>query len=49
MKKNTELLQQNFNLKISYQDVLVEKDKATFSKPSDSYGEFDHRKNSITI
>ena len=49
MKKNTELLQQKFNLKISYQDVLVEKDKATFSKPSDSYGEFDHRKNSITI
>tara|TARA_R110000822_G_scaffold171001_1_gene310796 strand:+ start:1520 stop:1888 length:369 start_codon:yes stop_codon:yes gene_type:complete len=49
MKKNTELLQQNFNLKISYQDVLVTKDKTTFQKPSDSYGEFDHRKNSIII
>ena len=49
MKKNTELIQQNFNLKISYQDVLVAKDKTTFQKPSDSYGEFDHRKNSIMI
>jgi hypothetical protein len=36
-------------IKIGYQDVLVERTTASFSKPSDSYGEYDHRKNIITI
>ena len=36
-------------VKIGYQDVLIEWSSASFSKPSDSYGEYDHRKNTISI
>jgi hypothetical protein len=36
-------------IRIGYQDVTIEREKASFSKPTDSYGEYDHRKNSITI
>ena len=36
-------------IKIGYQDVLIERTTASFAKPSDSYGEYDHRKNIITI
>ena len=36
-------------LKIGYQDIVIERDTTTFQKQSDSYGEYDHRKNSITI
>ena len=36
-------------IRIGYQDVVIEREKASFSKPTDSYGEYDHRKNSITI
>jgi hypothetical protein len=36
-------------IKIGYQDITIEHETATFQKQSDSYGEYDHRKNSITI
>jgi hypothetical protein len=36
-------------IKIGYQDVAIERETSTFSKQTDSYGEYDHRKNSITI
>ena len=36
-------------IRIGYQDIVIEREKASFSKPTDSYGEYDHRKNSITI
>tara|TARA_B100000029_G_C17284015_1_gene854473 strand:+ start:358 stop:729 length:372 start_codon:yes stop_codon:yes gene_type:complete len=36
-------------VKIGYQDVLIEWSSASFSRPSDSYGEYDHRKNTISI
>ena len=36
-------------IRIGYQDVTIERERASFSKPTDSYGEYDHRKNSITI
>ena len=36
-------------LKIGYQDIVIERDTSTFQKQSDSYGEYDHRKNTITI
>ena len=36
-------------IKIGYQDVVIERETSTFSKQTDSYGEYDHRKNSITI
>ena len=36
-------------IRIGYQDIIIEREKASFSKPTDSYGEYDHRKNSITI
>jgi len=36
-------------LKIGYQDIVIERETSTFQKQSDSYGEYDHRKNSITI
>ena len=36
-------------IKIGYQDVLIERTTASFAKPSDSYGEYDHRKSIITI
>ena len=36
-------------VKIGYQDVLIERDTSTFSKQTDSYGEYDHRKNTIII
>ena len=36
-------------VRIGYQDVTIERERASFSKPTDSYGEYDHRKNSITI
>ena len=36
-------------IKIGYQDIIIERDTATFQKQSDCYGEYDHRKNTITI
>ena len=36
-------------LKIGYQDIVIERDTSTFQKQTDSYGEYDHRKNTITI
>ena len=36
-------------VRIGYQDIVIDREKASFSKPTDSYGEYDHRKNSITI
>ena len=36
-------------LKIGYQDIVIERETSTFQKQSDCYGEYDHRKNSITI
>ena len=36
-------------IKIGYQDVTIERETSTFQKQTDSYGEYDHRKNSITI
>ena len=36
-------------VKIGYQDIVIERETSTFQKQSDSYGEYDHRKNSITI
>ena len=36
-------------LKIGYQDIVIERETSTFQKQSDSYGEYDHRKNIITI
>ena len=36
-------------IKIGYQDVDIERETSTFSKQTDSYGEYDHRKNTITI
>ena len=36
-------------IKIGYQDVTIERDTSTFQKQSDCYGEYEHRKNLITI
>jgi len=36
-------------IKIGYQDIRIERETSTFQKQTDSYGEYDHRKNSITI
>ena len=36
-------------IKIGYQDITIERETATFQKQSDCYGEYDHRKNVITI
>ena len=36
-------------VKIGYQDIVIEREPSTFQKQSDCYGEYDHRKNSITI
>ena len=36
-------------IKIGYQDITIERETSTFQKQSDSYGEYDHRKNTITI
>ena len=36
-------------VKIGYQDIVIERETSTFSKQTDSYGEYDHRKNTITI
>ena len=36
-------------IKIGYQDIVIERETATFQKQSDCYGEYDHRKNTITI
>ena len=36
-------------IKIGYQDIAIERETSTFSKQTDSYGEYDHRKNTITI
>ena len=36
-------------IKIGYQDIIIERETATFQKQSDCYGEYDHRKNVITI
>tara|TARA_R100000988_G_scaffold65093_1_gene33034 strand:- start:126 stop:458 length:333 start_codon:yes stop_codon:yes gene_type:complete len=36
-------------IKIGYQDVIIKREKTTFQKQSDAYGEYDHRQNSISI
>ena len=36
-------------VKIGYQDIAIERDTTTFQKQTDSYGEYEHRKNTITI
>ena len=36
-------------VKIGYQDITIERDTSTFQKQSDCYGEYEHRKNQITI
>ena len=36
-------------VKIGYQDIVIERETSTFQKQSDCYGEYAHRKNSITI
>ena len=36
-------------VRIGYQDIVIDREKASFSKPTDSYGEYDHRKNTITV
>ena len=36
-------------IRIGYQDIVIEREKASFAKPTDSYGEYDHRKNTITV
>jgi Zn-dependent peptidase ImmA (M78 family) len=36
-------------IKIGYQDIVIERETTTFQKQSDAYGEYDHRKNSISI
>ena len=36
-------------VRIGYQDVKIERETATFSKQTDCYGEYEHRKNQITI
>ena len=36
-------------IKIGYQDVVIERETSTFQKQSVCYGEYDHRKNNITI
>ena len=36
-------------VKIGYQDIVIERETSTFQKQTDCYGEYDHRKNTITI
>ena len=36
-------------IKIGYQDVTIERDTSPYQKQSDCYGEYEHRKNQITI
>ena len=36
-------------IKIGYQDITIERETSTFQKQSDAYGEYEHRKNQITI
>ena len=36
-------------IKIGYQDIVIEREAPTFLKQTDAYGEYDHRKNTITI
>ena len=36
-------------IKIGYQDITIERETSTFQKQTDCYGEYDHRKNTITI
>tara|TARA_R100000742_G_C4249822_1_gene68258 strand:+ start:478 stop:810 length:333 start_codon:yes stop_codon:yes gene_type:complete len=36
-------------IKIGYQDIQIERETSTFQKQTDCYGEYDHRKNTITI
>ena len=36
-------------IKIGYQDITIERETSTFQKQSDCYGEYEHRKNQITI
>ena len=36
-------------IKMGYQDIVIERETSTFQKQTDCYGEYDHRKNSITI
>ena len=49
MNRNMAQLQRSSKVKVGYQNIDIVHEKASFSKPSDSYGEFDHRKNSISI
>ena len=49
MNRNMAQLQRSSKVKVGYQNIDIVHEKASLSKQSDSYGEFDHRKNSISI
>ena len=49
MKRSTVQSQRNCKVKVGYQEIDIVIEKASFTKPSDSYGEFDQRKNTISI
>ena len=36
-------------VKVGYQDIAIERETSTFQKQTDCYGEYEHRKNQITI
>ena len=36
-------------IKVGYQDINIERETSTFQKQTDCYGEYEHRKNQITI
>ena len=36
-------------IKVGYQDIVIERETSTFQKQTDCYGEYEHRKNQITI
>ena len=47
MERENSLMEKK--VKIGYQDIVIERETSTFQKQTDCYGEYDHRKNSITI
>ena len=49
MNRSMAQLQRSSKVKVGYQDIEIIYEKASFAKPSDAFGEFDHRKNTISI
>ena len=47
MEREAELMEKK--IKIGYQDIVIERETSTFQKQTDCYGEYEHRKNQITI